>query len=142
MSSSVFIDVPVDRVWDLVETARNWPEWSKTCTHVWGAPDEDGWRVGHRFGFMLAMANRQIPFFVTLSRIESGELIEWRSTKFTITAVRSISVTQENGGCVVTDTKRFSSYLLPIRLAYPRGIIRRMTESWLSELSSEAESNH
>jgi uncharacterized membrane protein len=144
MSSSVSIDAPVERVWDLVETARNWPKWSETVSKVWDAPDEHGWGwiVGLRFGFLLKMANREVPFFVNISRIEPGELIQWRSTKFTITAVRSISVKQENGGCAVTDSKHFSSYLLPIRIAYPRGVIRRMTESWLSELRNEAESKN
>ncbi|HIF71973.1 MAG TPA: hypothetical protein EYQ61_05410 [Dehalococcoidia bacterium] len=141
MSSSIYVDAPAERVWKLIDEARYWPEWSTICVKVWGAPDEDGWQRGHRFGFLLRIGGRQIPFFVTITRVEAGKLIKWHSTKFTITAVRSISVESEGNGCRVTDSKCFSSYLLPIGLAYPRGIIRTMTESWLSEIKNEAESH-
>ncbi len=42
-------------------------------------------------------------------------------------------------GTRVTDHKRFSSSILPIGLAYPRPVIRRMTESWLADVKAEAE---
>ncbi|MCI0872255.1 MAG: hypothetical protein J4O07_10615, partial [Chloroflexi bacterium] len=64
-------------------------------------------------------------------------------TKYSITAVRTISVVGEpgleSGKSRVTDRKHFSSPFLPIGLAYPRWLIRRMTESWLRDLKSEAE---
>ncbi|MBI2171026.1 MAG: hypothetical protein HYU30_03245 [Chloroflexi bacterium] len=40
---------------------------------------------------------------------------------------------------LVTDHKRFSSAFLPIRLLYPRWIIRDMMVVWLGELKAEAE---
>jgi hypothetical protein len=140
MSSSVSIDASSDRVWDLIARASRWPEWSQVCREVWDAPDDDDWRVGHDFGFKLRMANRNVPFNVTVSRIEPVKVIEWRSTKFTITAIRTISVESTAGRTQVTDSKAFSSPHLPIALAYPRWLIRRMTESWLSEMKQEAES--
>ena len=42
-------------------------------------------------------------------------------------------------GTSITDHKRFSSTILPIGLAYPRPVIRRMTEAWLAEVKAEAE---
>jgi len=153
MSSSVDVNAPAARTWALIEDADRWPEWSDVCLEVWGAPPntkavsqpgrgapiEHGWRRGHRFGFLLRIAGRKIPFFVTIRRFFPGNFIEWQSTKFTITAVRSISVMPVPGGCRVIDSKEFSSYLLPIGLAYPRGVIRKMTDQWLQEVKREAE---
>ena len=139
MSSSVLVDAPTERVWSVISNALRWPEWADVCIRVWDVPDEDVWKTGDRFGFMLKVAGKNVPFSVTLNQVETGKLIEWESTKFTITAVRTISVEAVNGQCRVTDTKNFSSYLLPIRLAYPRKVIRRMTESWLSDLKHEVE---
>jgi len=140
MSSSVLVDAPVERVWKVISDAARWPEWADVCTRVWGSPDEDsGWKPGHKFGFMLKMAGKDVPFSVTVSRVKTGNLIEWKSTKFTITAVRNISIELDNGRTRVTDSKHISSYLLPIRLAYPRKVIRGMTESWLSDLKQESE---
>ncbi|NQW20797.1 MAG: SRPBCC family protein [Chloroflexi bacterium] len=139
MSSGVFIDAPSELVWRIVEDAERWPEWSKGCTEVWGAPIGKSWCADHKFGFKLRMACRNVPFSVTISRIDSGRLIEWRSTKFSITAVRSISIESDGDGCRVMDRKHFSSTLLPIRLTYPRWLIRQMTESWLGDMKAEAE---
>ena len=152
MSSSITVKTPVRRAWKLVAEANRWPDWSEVCTDVWNAPGRsDDWRVGHRFGFRLRIATRNVPFNVAVTRIEqdpspgasSDRLIEWTSTKFTITAVRTISVVDDpgpgSGNCRVVDTKSFSSPLLSIGLAYPRWLIRRMTESWLCDLKREAE---
>jgi len=140
MSSSVLVNAPIERVWTAISDAARWPEWADVCTSVWDSPDEDSeWKSGHKFGFTLKMAGKNVPFSVTVNRVETGNLIEWKSTKFTIIAVRTISIELDNDRCTVTDSKHFSSYLLPIRLAYPRKVIRRMTESWLSNLKQEAE---
>jgi hypothetical protein len=140
MSSHVLIDVSVERAWELIEDADRWPEWADVCVAVSDAPGRGGWRVGHEFGFRLRMPGIIVPFNVVVSRFETGKLIKWKSTKFSITVVRTISVESADSGCRVTDSKHFSSRLLPIRLAYPRWMIRRMTESWLSDLKRESES--
>lgn len=151
MCSSVKVDVPVERGWKVVTEANRWPDWSEVCTAVWDAPaGADDWKPGHQFGFQLKMATRNVPFNVTVTRFEPDRtperLIEWTSTKFTITAVRTISVVSgpglESGQCTVIDKKLFSSPYLPIGLAYPRWLIRRMTESWLRDLKREAESGN
>ncbi len=140
MSSSVLVIAPAERVWTVISDAARWPEWADVCISVWGSPDEDsGWKPDHKFGFTLKMAGKNVPFSVAISRVHTGNFIEWKSTKFTITAVRTISVEFDNDQCKVTDSKHFSSYLLPIRMAYPRKVIRRMTDSWLSDLKQEAE---
>ena len=140
MSSSVLVNATTERVWRVISDAARWPEWADVCTGVWGSQAEDAeWKPGHKFGFTLRMAGKDVPFSVTISRIETENLIEWKSTKFTITTVRTISVELDNDRCKVTDSKYFSSYLLPIRFAYPRKVIRRMTDSWLSDFKHEAE---
>ncbi len=139
MSSSVHVEAPVDRVWRTISDAKRWPQWSRVCVEVWGVPDDSRWSVGQRFGFKLRMVWRNVPFNVTVSYIEPGKEIEWRSTKFSITAIRKISVTDENDGCRVVDSKQFSSPFLPIQLAYPRWLIRRMTRRWLDDIRMESE---
>jgi hypothetical protein len=136
LTSSIYVDAPAERVWKLINEASRWPEWSTICVAVFDAPGEGEWMSGHQFGFTLRIGGRKVPFFVTLTRVIAG-----KSTKFTITAVRSISVESESKGCRVSDNKHFSNYLLPIRLVYPRGIIKNMTSSWLSEIKHEAESS-
>jgi hypothetical protein len=149
MHSSVLVDVPVQRAWDVVAEAGRWADWATVCTAVWDAPGRaDEWEIGHQFGFRLKMGTRTVPFHVTVTRFQSDHsserLIEWTSTKFTIIAARTNSVVgdpdPESGACRVTDRKLFSSPVLPIGLAYPRWLIRRMTESWLNDLKQEAES--
>ncbi len=141
MSSSIDIDATGEHVWHLIEDATNWPEWSKVCTEVWGIPDEGVLIEGTAFGFTLRMASREVPFNVSVTRVDRGISIEWRSTKYSITAIRTIWVDSNGEGCRVTDSKKFSSPLLPIGLVYPRGLIRRMTESWLSDMKIESETN-
>ena len=118
MSSSAFVQADSSRTWDVVQRADRRIEWSGVCREVWDAPEViDGtpdWRIGHKFGFKLSMAGREIPFNVTVSRFFPGRQIEWRSTKFGITAIRTISVTPDADGSRVTDTKRFSSRLYPL----------------------------
>ena len=139
MSSSVEIHAQPPRVWDVLTNLARWPRWSRVCTEVWSIPEHDLGEVGTKFGFKLRMGGRQIPFNVTVSRIETGGLIEWRSTKFSITAIRSISIESSGKSCRVIDSKLFTSPFIPIGLSYPRWLIRRMTDSWLDDLKIESE---
>ncbi|MCX8277362.1 MAG: SRPBCC family protein [Dehalococcoidia bacterium] len=141
MSSSIDIDAAGERVWHLVEHPARWAEWSKVCTEVWGVPDDGVLIEGTEFGFKLRMVSMEVPFNVSVTRIDSGLSIEWRSTKFSITAVRTIFIEPYYEGCRVTDQKKFSSPVLPVGLIYPRGFIRRMTESWLVDMRIRSESN-
>lgn len=139
MSSSVEIHALQPRVWDVLTNLAEWTQWSSVCTEVWSVPENGLGEVGVEFGFKLRMGGRQVPFNVTVSRVESGRLIEWRSTKFSITAIRSISIESSGTSCRVIDSKLFTSSFIPIGLAYPRWLIRRMTDSWLDDLKIESE---
>lgn len=139
MSSSVDIDAPRSRVWSAIKNAAEWPRWSNVCTDVWDVPASGIGEVGSKFGFRLRMGGRKVPFNVTVSRVVADQLIEWRSTKFSITAVRTISIETQGDGCRVVDTKSFKSPFLPIGIAYPRWLITRMTNAWLDELKIESE---
>jgi len=123
----------------LIDDAKQWSEWSGVVDEVWKAPGYLDWQPGIKFGFRLLMARKKVPFNVTVTRYDAGRLIEWRSTKFSITAVRSMSVEPDGTGCRVVDQKDFASSVLPIRLAYPRRLIRVMTERWLGDMKNFAE---
>lgn len=139
MSLSVYIAAPSERVWMLIDDANHWSQWSGVVEQVWKAPGYLDWQPGIKFGFRLLMARKKVPFNVTVTRYEPGKLIQWRSTKFSITAVRSISVEPDGTGCRVVDQKYFFSSVLPIRLAYPRRLIRVMTERGLGDIKNSAE---
>lgn len=129
-------------VWRLLEEAARWADWSSVCTQVWGVDEDEVLAEGIKFGFTLGMAGRDVPFNVSVTGVNKGAFIEWRSTKFSITAVRTISVEQSGNTTKVVDSKQFSSSIIPIGIAYPKGLIRNMTELWLSDLKMAAESNH
>ena len=140
-SSNINIDAAGEHVWRLIEHASSWPEWSQVCTEVWDLPDDGMLVEGTKFGFKLRMAGKNVPFNVTVTQIDHGFSFEWRSTKYSITAIRTICVEATQEGCRVIDDKKFSSPVIPIGLVYPRGLIRRMTESWLSDIKNASESN-
>jgi hypothetical protein len=139
MSSSVHVDATAKRAWNLIADASHWTDWSEVCTEVWDVPGQLHWQVGDTFGFRLKMASINVPFNVTINRFDTGTIIQWKSTKCFVTAVRSIVVTEEHKGCRITDSKHFTSSVLPIGVAYPKRLIRRMTESWLMDLKRESE---
>ena len=85
------------------------------------------------------MANVGVPFSVVVTESDPPHRVSWESTKFTITATRTIQFADVGGRTEVTDSKHFSSPVLPVSLFYPRWIIRNMTDSWLRDLKTEAE---
>lgn len=137
MSSTILVDAPMERVWALLTDAARWPEWCDVCVHVEVVPTV--WTPGNDLAFKLRMARVAVPFRVTLTDVSPEQHVEWESTKFTIAATRRISLLPTVTGTEITDAKLFHSPLLPIRLGYPRFLIRRMTDSWLTDLKREAE---
>ena len=137
MSSTILVDAPMERVWELLTDAARWPEWCDVCVHVEVVPTV--WTPGNDLAFKLRMARVAVPFRVTLTDVSPEQHVEWESTKFTIAATRRISLLPTVTGTEITDAKLFHSPLLPIRLGYPRFLIRRMTDSWLTDLKREAE---
>ena len=138
MHSSVTVYAPLSVVWDTFADARSWPTWSRVCLDVWDVSD-DLWSPSSKLSFRLRMANVGVPFSVVVTESAPPNRVTWESTKFTITATRTIQFTVDGDRIQVTDSKQFSSPILPVRLFYPRWIIRNMTESWLQNLKAEAE---
>jgi hypothetical protein len=101
--------------------------------------DDFDWQPGQRLRFRLRMVGVPVPFDVALTEVETGCRVAWESTEFSVTAVRTISITGDGDGVIIRDHKAFHSPALPVGLVYPRFLIRRMTESWLADLSAEAE---
>ncbi|MBI4311139.1 MAG: SRPBCC family protein [Chloroflexi bacterium] len=138
MASSVLAQATPQQVWDVFGDAAAWPSWSRVCTRVWGLSPEL-WAVGSRLSFRLRMAGVRVPFSVQVTESGLPHRIAWASTKLTITAVRTFTFVSQGNATLITDHKSFSSSVLPIRLFYPRRVIRRMTEAWLRELKAEVE---
>ncbi len=138
MRSATTIHAPHSVVWDTFADAGSWPNWSTVCTEVWGVSD-DLWAPGSKLSFRLRMANVGVPFSVVVTESDPPHRITWESTKFSITATRTFQFVGDGDRTKVTDSKRFSSPILPVRVFYPRPVIRNMTESWLEDLKTEAE---
>ena len=138
MQSSVNVDAHHSVVWDTFADARSWPKWSRVCLDVWDVSN-DLWALRSKLSFRLRMANVGVPFSVVVTESDPPRRVTWKSTKFSITATRTIQLAGDGDRTEVTDSKRFSSPLLPVWLFYPRWIIRNMTESWLQDLKAEAE---
>ena len=138
MHSSITVDAPLAVVWRTFADPRSWPTWSRVCLGVWDISN-DLWAPNSKLSFRLRMANVGVPFSVVVTESDPPRRVTWESTKFPITATRTIHLAGDADRTEVTDSKRFSSPLLPVRLFYPRWIIRNMTESWLQDLKAEAE---
>ncbi len=140
MASTIIVNAAPESVWKALTDACRWPEWCRACPEVSTAPD--AWSPGEALSFKLRIARVAVPFNVRLSDVEPGRCVSWISTKFTVTAVRTISLEPRDGPGItvlVTDHKRFSSPVIPVGVYYPQFLIRRMTESWLEDLKTEAE---
>ena len=108
------------------------------CKEVWDLSD-DLWAPHAKLSFRLMMANVGVPFSVVVTESDPPNRITWESTKFSVTATRTFLFAGDGDHTEVTDSKTFASPILPVRLFYPRPVIRNMTESWLEDLKAEAE---
>lgn len=138
MESEVDINAHIDIIWDVFKDINNWPKWSPTTLGVWDVSN-DIWELGSKFSFRLKMAGAGVPFTVEICHSEEKKKIAWKSTIFTVTAVRTYSFDVESESVKVKDHKEFKSWLFPIWTFYPRPIIRNMTERWLAEFKAECE---
>ncbi|MEX0762207.1 MAG: SRPBCC family protein [Dehalococcoidia bacterium] len=138
MESSVHINAPVEHVWDVFSDPQGWPEWCEVCLSV-DCPGRMDWSVGSRLELRLKMAGVGVPFNVTVTESEPGHRVAWASTKMTVTATRTFTFEPDGDGTIMGDHKLFTSPVLPLRLFYPRPIIRNMTESWLRDIKAESE---
>ena len=138
MQSSITVSTPLSVVWHTFADAKSWPTWSRVCLDVWDVSD-DLFASNSMLSFRLLMAKVGVPFSVVVTESDPPHRVTWESTKFSITATRTFQFVGDGDRTMVTDSKRFSSPILPIWLFYPRPIIRNMTESWLQDLRAEAE---
>ena len=138
MQSAITVHSPLSMVWNTFADAQSWPTWSRVCTDVWDVSN-DLWAPNSKLSFRLRMAKVGVPFSVVVTESDPPHRVSWASTKFSITATRTIQLAGDGDRTEVTDSKHFSSPVIPVRLFYPRWIIRNMTESWLQDLKAEAE---
>lgn len=139
LASSIEIARPVSEVWSVFADISRWTEWCNVCV---AADVDDGfnWSTGQGIGLKFRMAGVNVPFNVEITGVELERRVAWASTKFSITAVRAFSFVENSPGTTtVTDHKLFTSPVFPLRLFYPRPLIRKMTESMLTDLKVECE---
>ncbi len=139
MESSVSIDSSAGQVWEVLTDAPSWPRWCGVCDEVSQSPASADWAPGDQLSFRLRMTGVSVPFNVHITESHRPERLAWKSTVLTVTATRTFTLKEANGRTVVIDHKRFRSAVLPVRLFYPRWIIRNMTEAWLRDLKAEVE---
>jgi uncharacterized protein YndB with AHSA1/START domain len=167
LSSAVRIDAPREHVFKVFSDIGHWTEWCGVClcaqpvdptntgdTDIPATDNNFTWRPGQRIHLKFRMAGLGVPFNVIITEsstaAEASKRIVWSSTKLTVTAVRTFTFADDPAGSsaggptgapgtTVTDHKLFTSPVLPLRLFYPRPIIRRMTQHMLFDLKTECE---
>jgi hypothetical protein len=88
------------------------------------------------------MAGAPVPFTVRVAESAPPNAVSWESTVLTINGYRRFTIEDagDGNGSMVTDTKTFTSPVLPLRLFYPRPIIQAMSRRWLRSLKERVES--
>lgn len=138
MESQTKINANMEVVWEVFTDIKNWTNWSPTTLEVWDV-SENIWELSSKFSFRLKMAGVGVPFTVDVCKSIEKNTIAWKSTIFTVTAVRTYTFEEIENAVLVKDHKQFKSSIFPIWLFYPRPIIRSMTERWLKEFKLECE---
>ena len=138
LTEAVHIAAPPDRVWEVFQDIRSWPSWNPVCLRVWNIPP-NLWAAGSGFSFTLLLAGQPVSFDVTIVEAEPPQRVTWSSRVFTVTGRRTIDFRREGVGARATDTKTFSSPILPVRLFYPRTIVSRMAQDSLVALKRRVE---
>ncbi len=138
LSSSVLIHAPRQPTWEAFRNIERWPVWSRVCLGVWGIAGGP-WRAGGQLSFKLRIAGVSVSFSVNVIEALPTQRVVWASTVLGLTATRTFTFDGHSGTTIVTDRKTFESPLIPVRLVYPRPVIRLMTESWLNDLKAESE---
>ena len=138
MNSAVHINSSRDVVWEVFSDIRRWTGWCSVCVRA-DAAQNFTWKPGDALSLKFRMAGVAVPFNVRVDTSAPGENVSWSSSKFSVTALRTFTFHDGGDHTLVTDKKLFSSPVLPLRLFYPRPLIRRMTESFLADLKHECE---
>jgi hypothetical protein len=71
--TSIEIDAPAARVWQVITDTRAYDEWNPFITRVKGALVPGG-----RFSFMAPFAGRELPISAKMLRVEEQKELRWR----------------------------------------------------------------
>ncbi|MCO4746849.1 MAG: hypothetical protein KC912_18780 [Proteobacteria bacterium] len=134
LSSSVTTSVPIEVVRATFEDTASWPAWCSAVVSVDAVPS--AWKSGERLSYVLSSLS-EVAFDVRLTVVDPSQ-IAWTSRKGPIVGTRTWRFDTDERGTHITDTKLFQSTWLPLRLLYPRPVIRRMSAQWLADLVAEA----
>ena len=140
MESSITVGARREEVWEVLTGADAWIRWCDACDDVSRVPTT--WVPGEQLAFKLRMAGIAVLFSVVLTECDHPSKLTWESIKYSVTATRTFTLVDSDEGTVVIDRKQFHSPVLPVRIFYPRWLVRGMTESWLADLKREAERRH
>ncbi len=140
LGESIGISAQPDHVWRVFEDLEGWPSWNSVCRAA-GWIDGAPWAIGSRFKMVLRMAGAPVPFTVRVVEWDPPNAVAWDSTVMTITGHRRFAFRADGNGdaCEVSDTKTFSSPILPLRAFYPRPVIQAMSRGWLESLKVASE---
>ena len=138
LASFVHINASTDHVWNVFADIASWTEWCSVCLRS-DVESNFHWQPGQQISLRFRMAGVGVPFNVAVTDAETEQRAAWVSTKFTVTAVRTFTFTETPNGTIVTDHKLFTSPVLPLKLFYPRFLIRRLTDRTLADLKAECE---
>jgi hypothetical protein len=131
--SAIHIDAPPPAVRAVFDEVGCWQEW---CSALVDVSLVNPICVGNELAYTIRMIGLPAPFHVTLTEV-TGSCVVWSSWKGPILGTRTWRFEAKDNGTRVTDHKRFESRWLPVDLFYPRPIIRKMSEQWLSDLGAE-----
>ena len=87
----------------------------------------------------LRIAGAPVPFHVDIVETNAPNAVAWTSTVLSVTGHRRFTFDPVGPDATrITDTKTFTSPVLPVRLFYPRPIVQQMSRRWLASLSAMA----
>ena len=140
LQETIDINASREAVWGAFRDLESWPRWNAVClTSRWTS--DSRWEIGSAFFIRLRMMGVPVPFHVTIAEVTPPEAVAWDSTVMTVTGHRRFhfDALPDSRGTRVSDTKTFTSPLLPLRLFYPRPIIQAMSRGWLRSLKTRVE---
>ncbi|MBI4236311.1 MAG: SRPBCC family protein [Chloroflexi bacterium] len=132
------VTAPVGAVWDLFRDLEAWPQWNPVCR---GASWVRGpsWVAGSTFRMRLRIAGVPVPFMVQVVEDDLPWAVAWSATIMGVTGRRQFQFDFQGRKSIIIDTETVTSRYLPLRLFYPRPIVRAMSRAWLRALKREVE---
>ena len=138
LKQETIIAASPEQVWAVFKDILSWPRWNSVCREV-AVKEGKPWEPGFRFRMVLDMAGVPVPFEPNVIEADPPNRVVWRSTRLGITGTRTFTFELVDGMTQAADEKLFESRVMPVALVYPRPVIRRMSERWLSALAREVE---